>query len=1043
MSGLLMPIQRLMERFSVPGKILLIGFFGLIPIIVLTLLLLQSYTEQIEFSRQEKLATPMVAPAVQLMRAVQGHRGASQGVLQGNAQLKGKMDEFAAAAAKAVTAGDVANNQAGAVLGVSAEWGALKQDWEGLNKTVLSLTPRENLKQHTILVGKVQDFIVLVADRSNATLDPEVETYYLQSMFTDLLPRQIESLGLSRAKATGAAASKELDWLVRVDLMILNRLVRDARASFEIALGKSAANDPAIRQTVEAMGKEFLTATQAFQELIDKELFETAVIEVEAPIVFETASRAIDAGYAVIDVAMQEFDRKLQQRIDRQVKTRDITTIVVVIALLIVLLLYLGFRRSLLEAIQSIRDGAERIAGGELTQPVPVAGQDELAQIALAVNRMQDGLRQSIEHERDIARENLRIRIALDNVSTGVMIADAGRNIIYANQAVEKVLRGAQDDIRKHLPNFNADKLIGVNIDTFHKAPAHQAKLLAEFTKTHVAHLQIGDRHMTVTANPVIDTEGTRLGAVAEWLDRTQEVHAEAELKGLLEAAVQGDFSRRIPAADKQGFFLDMAQGMNQLMGVVVQALDDIARVLNAVARGDLSQQIDAHYAGTLGQLKDDTNATVERLRDVVGQIKEATEAINTAAQEIASGNADLSSRTEEQASSLEETASSMEEINSTVKNNAENARTAAELARNSNSAATRGGEMVGRVVETMSGIQTSSQKIGDIIGVINSIAFQTNILALNAAVEAARAGEQGRGFAVVATEVRNLAQRSADAAKEIKGLIDESVSKVDGGVRLVHETGETIAEVVSAFQQLSQLVSGIAEASREQASGIEQVSGAVSQMDEVTQQNAALVEQAAAAAESLEEQARGLTQAVGIFSFEARAVSSFAAGGGKVDFDAIIQAHLQWKHKLQQFLDGQGDPLDPEVVCRDDQCAMGKWIYGDGKSAYGGDAQFEEVRGSHREFHRCAGDVIRTSLQGDTESARRMLHDDFAALSARAVGQIRGMKMRHGSATATTATAAVPSAPTFSSPKPKAASPAKRLPPPQLADDADEWAEF
>jgi methyl-accepting chemotaxis protein len=513
-------------------------------------------------------------------------------------------------------------------------------------------------------------------------------------------------------------------------------------------------------------------------------------------------------------------------------------------------------------------DVAHAVADGKLDNAIDLASGDD-SSILATMQRMQGQLLGRLTAERHVAAENLRIRIALDNVSTGVMIADAGRNIIYANKAVEAVLRGAQEGIRQQLPNFDAGKLIGTNIDSFHRVPAHQAKLLAEFTQTYVANLEIGDRHMTVTANPVIDVEGTRLGAVAEWLDRTQEIRAEAELKGLLAASLQGDFSRRIPADDKQGFFREMAEGMNQLMDVVVAALNDIARVLDAVAHGDLSQKIDASYAGTLGQLKDDANTTVERLRDVVGQIKVATEAINTAAKEIAAGNADLSSRTEEQASSLEETASSMEELNSTVKNNAENARTAAELAKSSNSAATRGGEMVGRVVETMTGIQTSSQKIGDIIGVINSIAFQTNILALNAAVEAARAGEQGRGFAVVASEVRNLAQRSADAAKEIKVLIDESVGKVEGGVRLVHETGETIAEVVTAFQQLSQLVSGIAEASREQAFGIEQISGAVSQMDEVTQQNAALVEQAAAAAESLEEQAQGLGQTVSIFSFD------------------------------------------------------------------------------------------------------------------------------------------------------------------------------
>ncbi len=296
------------------------------------------------------------------------------------------------------------------------------------------------------------------------------------------------------------------------------------------------------------------------------------------------------------------------------------------------------------------------------------------------------------------------------------------------------------------------------------------------------------------------------------------------------------------------------------------------------VAAGDLTARIDVASRDEVGQLLAALKTMNGSLLKTVSAVRAGTETIVTASQQIATGNLDLSSRTEEQASSLEETASSMEELTSTVRQNADNARQANVLAKNASQIAAHGGEVVSQVVSTMASINESSKKIGDIIAVIDGIAFQTNILALNAAVEAARAGEQGRGFAVVASEVRNLAQRSAGAAKEIRGLITDSVAKVDAGGRLVDEAGTTMQEIVDGITRVTDIMSEIASASAEQTVGIEQVNEAITQMDSVTQQNAALVEQAAAAAASLEDQAATLARLVSVFKVDADDAQRHAA---------------------------------------------------------------------------------------------------------------------------------------------------------------------
>lgn len=540
-------------------------------------------------------------------------------------------------------------------------------------------------------------------------------------------------------------------------------------------------------------------------------------------------------------------------------------------------------RQRLVNPIGRAIKALERAAECYLKDQIPVDRNDETGRLMQAIETMKIRIGFVMAEQQRTMEEAQRVTTALDCVETNVRIADNDGTILYVNRALRETMGRLTLKLREQIPDFNPDEIIGRNISMFYADASAAADRMRHQTGSTRTLVPIGGRDFSVMVSPVVDGAGNRLGTIGEWVDQTDQLQAERELESVLESAACGDFAKRISQEGKSGFYLALARGFNALLETSERALADVGKVLAAIAQGDLNCQIERFYGGQLGVIKDDANATVAKLRDVVGRIREAIEAVNTAAQEIAAGNADLSSRTEEQASSIEETASSMEELNATVRNNAHNAAEASALAKRSDAVTHRSGSMVRQVVETMDAIQTSATKIADIIGVIDSIAFQTNILALNAAVEAARAGEQGRGFAVVASEVRSLAQRSAQAAKEIRSLIMVSVDRVGEGARQVREAGDTIEEMVTNFQQLATLVTDIAEASREQSTGIEQITTAVGHMDQVTQQNAALVEEAAAAAESLEDQARSLAETISVFRLDSGRVGEAKPASGAV----------------------------------------------------------------------------------------------------------------------------------------------------------------
>ncbi|WP_317202210.1 methyl-accepting chemotaxis protein [Janthinobacterium sp.] len=469
-------------------------------------------------------------------------------------------------------------------------------------------------------------------------------------------------------------------------------------------------------------------------------------------------------------------------------------------------------------------------------------------------------------------------------------IKDANIALVKIGRARSNFLLAASEEERAAHRASIAHSL-GVNKEEMAKAQplfvtAKAKELFGQFAGVAREYERTMGEALALAARQPLREHDAALGAL---LDQTRR-HAN-ELDALLEQLSEQKEARAKEAAEKtatiyaaaRDFMLALVLG-SVAAGLALGALITrgltrqlggepryAAGIAAAIAEGRLTVGIDTR-AGDHSSLLFAMRAMRDNLVGIVGQVRSGTDTIATASREIAAGNLDLSSRTEEQASSLEETASSMEELTSTVRQNADNARQAKQLALDASAIAGKGGAVVGRVVATMESINASSRKIVDIIGVIDGIAFQTNILALNAAVEAARAGEQGRGFAVVATEVRNLAQRSAAAAREIKTLIGASVAQIEDGAQLVGEAGATMDEVLASVRQVTTIMGEIAAASHEQSAGIEQVNQAVAQMDHVTQQNAALVEQAAAAAASMQEQAAALTGVVSVFQLSAEA---------------------------------------------------------------------------------------------------------------------------------------------------------------------------